>query len=511
MNSALSISVPDNSDLIIGQRFELTVTLALDTTAIGNIILSFNSATHINVPTNAITMLATSDGGNNQYSATIALKVSDQITENTPITFTIQATDTNNPQQVFSKKVQYLARSIDPKSLAFNVEHPFQTMPVADNKPPNGTRTKVYTTIKDLDGKALSGVPVFITNDTNGTFEKVNIYLDTNKDTQKIDTKMPSGNDGFTLLSDKDGGIIFYIYPIEGLSLILNLYAQIIGVTHQTVANDTYYVVNSDPFVVESPLQQPRILGFNRDNLISDGSPLFSVRINPYINPEIGDNILFFVNLNFTGIYKTLKNPKQLGSYFIKLPYSIFKENELSRFSYVVIRHHAGDMIPSNVLRLTYKGGVIYEPDPNVTRKYDASIVMTSAKTIIPADSMINYDYIRSYPPANITGLIVEISGNTGNNNTKVPLGAEVTLNIYIRSHNKNPPIQSMKDTMPKNGILQFNINYDDLVDIDSGDIKFDYSFTSKDSNDIGYGHVWAAEIDTVRVGIPIGNNEIDL
>ncbi|MBD2796872.1 hypothetical protein ID856_10040 [Xenorhabdus sp. 18] len=522
MSTSWKLSVPENSDLIAGQLFELTVTLDAGGTLSTDVTLSFlSSSKNINIqgPSSSIPMKA---GQGNEYTATLNLTIPDTTPDNTPITLDFQANNTAFPGGKIPKTVKYTAHIIDPASLVLTIADPIQDTPKTENIPPSGSSTQVSTTIKSLSGAKLSGVPVFITNVHDGDFSKVNIYDGNTASAQKINTTLPSGSDGFTLLSDSNGTIAFYIYPIKGLSLAIKLYSQVIGATYKTKANTTCYIIDPNPNKIMYPLRLPQILRLSDDNeLVSDGSLTFLVEIEKYLNAAVGDQILFYVGEKYTKQKITLESEDQLDSYTISLPYSIFngKENQQSIFSYVVIRAHEGSVLLSDELPLTYKGGVIYEPAPYIQRDYDTCTVMTSAKTTIPNNTFINYEAIRSYPDSKDRGLFVEIlGGKSGHDNNKVPIGAMVTLNMYIRSANKNPPRKSLSQPMPASGSLQFNIDYHDVVDIDSydngasGHIKFDYQFTSNTGphgeSINGYGKIWEAGIDTVRIGVPIGSDD---
>ncbi|MDC9581727.1 hypothetical protein PSI15_09140 [Xenorhabdus sp. PR6a] len=522
MSTSWKLSVPENSDLIAGQLFELTVTLDAGGKLPTGVTLSFlPSSTNIKIQGPSTPILMQSGQGN-EYAATLNLTIPDTTPDNTPITLDLQANNAAFPGGKIQKTVKYTAHIIDPASLVLTIADPIQDTPKAENIPPSGSSTQVSTTLKSLSGTKLSGVPVFITNDNDGDFSQVNIYDNNTASAQKINTTLPSGSDGFTLLSDSNGMIAFYIYPIKGLSLAIKLYSQIIGATYKTKANSTCYIIDPNPNKIMYPLRLPKILILSDDgDLVSDGSLTFLVRIDKYLNATAGDNILFYVNGQYTKQQIKLKNKKQLGSYTISLPYSIFngKENQQSIFSYVVISSYDGSILPSDELPLTYKGGVIYEPVPYIQRDYDTCTVMTSAKTTLPQNSVINYVAIRSYPNSKDRGLFIEILGDkSGHEKGKVPIGAMVTLNMYISSANKNPPRKSLSQPMPASGSLLFNIDYHDVVDIApydngaAGSIEFDYQFTSNTGPHgeaiNGYGKIWEAGIDTVRIGVPIGSDD---
>ncbi|MGJ0624476.1 hypothetical protein [Xenorhabdus bovienii] len=501
----MKFSLPNNTDLIIGQTFLFTVTLKSDYFIDPNSTILFTKNKNITVPLGSIPLIPSSGG--KTAIATVTLRVPNSTQENVSITFDVK-TSASNFQ---SETLQYTAKTIDSQSLKLTADPEILDMPTSSNDPPTGSIfTKLYTTIQDLNGKTLSGVPVFITASRVGNLEKVHIFYTDDKKT-RINIQHFGLHEGVFINSDKDGNIKFYIYPQESLPLTLQLFSLIPDSTPIVPAQTPIFIVTNEHVNTSNFMQMPEILNYWTGNLISNGSPNFHILIIPYANAAVGDKILFFVNNKYSNHFVTLKDPKkELDSYFIELPYYIFNYGELSKFHYSLIRQN-GDMYTSESLNLTYMGGAIYRPDQSVERNYDACIVHTSlginSDNIIPNSNDINYDSIMSYPGSKNKGLFIEILG--GNNLIgKVPLDSDVTLKIYVSAKNKGF-IDSFIGKMPAvvntdTGLasLIIHIPYEDVVNIrpydngSSGDIYFDYEFLENDK--IFYGKEWRGNIETI-------------
>ncbi|CDG19828.1 conserved protein of unknown function [Xenorhabdus poinarii G6] len=238
------------------------------------------------------------------------------------------------------------------------------------------------------------------------------------------------------------------------------------------------------------------------------------------------DYILFFtqeennkkVGRKYIGHYVTVKDPNielGLGKYYYSLPYDIFEISIPYNFNCVAILGQGAGSITSSLTTVTYMGGATYSPDKTIKRDYDPCNVYTSlglipSNTPIPQGITLGYDSIKKYlynhpkdPNTPVTGLFVEIVGDN-NSQGKVPLGAKVTLNMYIQAANRNTQKAVGQDIMPitKNQetgrySLIFHIEKKHLVNIFGGaeSIWFDYEVGY--GSDIKYGKIWAGGIDT--------------
>ncbi|MGJ0624477.1 hypothetical protein [Xenorhabdus bovienii] len=511
MANSMTLSLPNNTDLIIGQHFLFTVTLTSEKVIPSSTIVSFTQTKNITVPSGNISMNFSKNG--KLATVTVELSVPDSVKENEKIKFTV----TVNEYGFSSENMCYTARKIDIESLSLTVDKQYLDTPVvSDNNNPSTEmiNTRIYTTIRDKIEKSLSGVPVFITSSELNKLDDFKIYAADNRTIVKTQKFGP--HSGAFINADNDGKVIFYLYPQKSLSVILNLVAVLPGIYGgEAAAKTTLYVVNSQPIDYEDSLGWPNILDYNSGTITaSPGIPLFDVIIDPYPGAASGDTILFFINNKYTGHAITINDTKlQLGNPAIRLPYQMFEYGVLSNFSYVVIRQLV-DMLASLPLPVTYMGGVPYEPYQNVPRNYERCIVHTSLgvapDNIIPNNNAVNYAAIMKYPNGQGKGLYIEILGTKDpNQKYKVPINTSVTLNLYLNSVNKNY-IKSYQGTVviqnsgtDKNQVSAIiHVPFDDLVNVkeydggSAGNIYFDYVFSINGQKE--YGKVWEAVIETI-------------
>ncbi|MDE1483609.1 hypothetical protein [Xenorhabdus bovienii] len=394
-------------------------------------------------------------------------------------------------------------------SLRLSVDTPFLPFSPPSNNQSEKIFTKVTAIVKDVYGKSVSGIKVFISDDSVGNLKKVKIF--DSDQTKEINVVQQGGIEGFFVETDRSGNILFFIYPFKAESVRMKLFSQVIGSTDPVIAKDIIYIANNIPENMQADFIQPEIFDYSYGDLKSPGKKDFMVKIVPYNNVANGDSILFFVNNQYTRHSIQIHDESDLGSYSIPLPYAIFLENKLSRFFYVVIRA-SGDMVASKsqTLDILYKGNEYNEPWTDVDRIYESCKVYSSYG-VYPGSIVEEYTYIYDdiISANNKEGLYVQITGTNDQNDTEhVTFGSEVTLNLYINSRQGHVTehytkrIPSVPDESGGNtATLTFNIPYDILKYNESypdkpGEIYFDYQVGS-DNDDVTYGKIWQAKIDT--------------
>ncbi|MDE9519597.1 hypothetical protein KKJ17_18185 [Xenorhabdus bovienii] len=394
-------------------------------------------------------------------------------------------------------------------SLRLSVDTPFLPFSPPSNNQSEKIFTKVTAIVKDVYGKSVSGIKVFISDDSVGNLKKVKIF--DSDQTKEINVVQQGGIEGFFVETDRSGNILFFIYPFKAESVRMKLFSQVIGSTDPVIAKDIIYIANNIPENMQADFIQPEIFDYSYGDLKSPGKKDFMVKIVPYNNVANGDSILFFVNNQYTRHSIQIHDESDLGSYSIPLPYAIFLENKLSRFFYVVIRA-SGDMVASKsqTLDILYKGNEYNEPWTDVDRIYESCKVYSSYG-VYPGSIVEEYTYIYDdiISANNKEGLYVQITGTNDQNDTEhVTFGSEVTLNLYINSRQGHVTehctkrIPSVPDESGGNtATLTFNIPYDILKYNEAypdkpGEIYFDYKVGS-DNDDVTYGKIWQAKIDT--------------
>ncbi|MDE9519599.1 hypothetical protein KKJ17_18195 [Xenorhabdus bovienii] len=517
-------SLSKNADLIIGQFINLNVDLISDENIPPSTTISFSSVKNITVKTTPIQLSISKD--RKKAVAIVGISVKDMIQDGDPITFDIDTSITGFE----TGKFICTARKIAPESLTLTVDNKFLDLPKGPNDPsitslpcsstPGSTYcTKVHTVLTDPYGKKLSGVPVLISENRTGNLGRFHIYSADQKNRIKIEEV--NGFDQMVINSDQDGNVIFYLYSQESLSAILELISMIQGVDYVHNATSPIYAISNK--VQSSALRWPNIEGFWSGNLKSDGSPTFNVMITKYDNASHGDVIVFYVDDKRTEYMVRVDDPnKDLGSYSISLPYEIFQNyyDKLVSFSYVVVTT-GGAIEVSLKTGVTYIGGVISKPDPNVKRGYFPCIVHTSlgikTNNIIEEYSLINYDGIRfrqngSHDPKKGLFMAIKVSDSEEG---ALPSNATVTqLNVYVDAPSGGPykngnftnsytqSMPTFTDSETGGKYILFNVPCCDLVNFAPreesggvGNISFDYDVLVDGKKK--YGKIWQGFIDS--------------
>ncbi|MDE9429763.1 hypothetical protein [Xenorhabdus bovienii] len=399
-------------------------------------------------------------------------------------------------------------------SLRLSVDTPFLPFSPPSNNQSEKIFTKVTAIVKDVYGKSVSGIKVFISDESVGNLKKVKIF--DSDQTKEINVVQQGGIEGFFVETDRSGNILFFIYPFKAESVRMKLFSQVIGSTDPVIAKDIIYIANNIPENMQADFIQPEIFDYSYGDLKSPGKKDFMVKIVPYNNVANGDSILFFVNNQYTRHSIQIHDESDLGSYSIPLPYAIFLENKLSRFFYVVIRA-SGDMVASKsqTLDILYKGNEYNEPWTDVDRIYESCKVYSSYgvfdNSLIEQYDLISNNTISKYlENPNHEGLFIQVIGTNDPNDTKkVPLGSQVTLNLYINSKTEivtksyTKEMSNFPDTQGGNtAILTFGISHEVLkykeAYVDKpAKVFFDYQIGSDSDHDATYGKIWPGYIDT--------------
>ncbi|MDC9593267.1 hypothetical protein [Xenorhabdus sp. IM139775] len=517
-NNKMDISILHNADLVIGQYVSFVVTLSSDKPIIpAKSIIIKNASNNIQLDQISVPLVLGSQAltAYAQLRFTVLKEVNgNPVKDGASITFEVDtdATVVSDKSGFQPIKFAGTANEIDINSLALFVEKPYLQVPLdgSQSKP-----TAIYTTLRNKSThKPLIGTPVFITSQQKDKIEQFD-FKDADNKKQIVPEKVGPSK-GLVIASNKDGLVKFYLYPRLSLVNVLTLLTIIPGNINgaMAVAKNIIYAVNySNPGYMNS-IGIPSILGNTPNGLIANGGePDFLTIINSYPGASIGDVVIFFVENNYTGQSVTILNPEeQFDKYKIKLPYSIFKQGKPSDFSYAAISS-TGDVSYSVPIKVTYLGGIPYEPEKKVERDYKLCITHTSLgvgpDNIIPPDNDVSHSSIMKYPGYKHDGLFVEIVRS--NTNIKgelksVPLNiTEVTLNMYVNADNKSfiisytTPI-SLQDIGGQGGnpdSIFFHIPYDDIVGVEwSGNISFDYQFFQDET--VQYSAVWSGFIGTV-------------
>ncbi|MDX7987300.1 hypothetical protein FE392_08140 [Xenorhabdus sp. 12] len=519
-NNKIDIGILDNADLIIGQYVSFMVTLTSDQIILPAKNIKINNNHSNNIKFDEMDLALNYGPDAKTATAKLGFTVLKEANNNTvkdgsPITFEVDTDASGFTPKKFAGK----ANEIDENSLLLFIDKTFlQVFPDGSKSP---YTTAIYTTLKNKNTqRPLAGTPIYITSLSDHKMKDF-IFKDA-ENNREIHIEKVGKNEGIFVSSDSKGSVKFYLHPKLSLVDILELRVIVLNTIYESYSKKIYVANYSNPGYMNA-IGTPNILGYDPTGISADkGLSYFRTSIDNNDNElKIGDMILFFVNGNFTGHAISIDDPKnQLGNYSIKLPYSIFEQNVLSKFSYTVIKP-TGDALYSDSLPVNYLGGIPYEPDPAVKRKYNPCIVHSSLgvgiDNIIQSGSgnYVSFGAIMNYPGYKYNGLFVEIPRSNVYDpvaiTNPVPLNiTEITLNMYINSENKNFQ-KSYTNHMFLNDIgdlgtnntgankdsIFFHIPYKDVVDVSGiGNISFDYQFNQ--SEELEYGLSWNAKIETI-------------
>ncbi|CBJ79366.1 hypothetical protein XBJ2_60065 [Xenorhabdus bovienii str. Jollieti] len=498
----VSVSVKPNSDVIISQEFIAEIKLTSNIPIDNSISISLENTSYIS-PVGKISSF-TPSYNNTSGSFFVRLLVSDKITSGELVSFDIKSS------YFGTKHVEYVAKHIQQETLSLKFYKKYLPTPDQPNFPSQGEIcSKVMTTIKSSDGQPLSGTPIFIPYLYN--FKDFDIY-DSEKNKIEV-TSAPMK--GFFINSNEKGEVIFYVYPHIGVATKITLDSMIYNATSSIHSMNELYVASSQPQGNDSLLDPPDIENIHGENLTSPNSFIFKTKVDQYDNAKSQDTILFFVNNIFTGYAFTIESIDDLGGYSIKLPYKIFeKYKDVACSFYYIIFSVNENVYYSYPLSIVFKGGVPNTPQPDINRIYNTCVVYNSAG-ISPDNILQEMDYVDSTEISNYrnnpdnAGLFVQIMGtNDLKDNSNVPLGSEVFLNLYINSstktvhHSLKKTMQNLPDGNNNSAKLIFNIPHSCLIDClaypdRGGDIYFDYQIGFDNDDDLTYGKVWQGRIDT--------------
>ncbi|PHM59232.1 hypothetical protein [Xenorhabdus sp. KK7.4] len=402
-----------------------------------------------------------------------------------------------------------LPGDVNPKSLRMKVHNPFLAIPSSSETPPSNVFTEVTTTVRSIYGNPLPKKKIFVTDYSVGFGKLKEVIIFASNHEDRIEPILYNGYEGFFIETNEHGEISFFIHPKISPMVSLQLYAQIPGDDNIFAADYIIYIVDHTYQELPSRLLEPKIIGCSGGNIKSNGHSRFEAQISNVDDVEDAESILFFVN----GEYTKESIPFEYASDFT-LPYSIFKSNSLSEFSYIVIRR-SGDIYPykSRVLELNY----MREPNKpwsDVNRVYDSCKVYNS-KGVKSGNIIEQYTFISeediSYSNSDNAGVYVVITGtNVPGDTSKVAFGSEVTLNLYTNSLSGdfrwscNKIMPFLPDEYDGNtATLIFPIplrllnNNPAFPSGKYGEVYFDYQIGVDIDPDVSYGRTWFGHINT--------------
>ncbi|CBJ79368.1 hypothetical protein XBJ2_60067 [Xenorhabdus bovienii str. Jollieti] len=530
MENTIISSIPTKSNIAKVQLLKMTITFLK--TPEGNFSpnASFDIIKSVNLkPVHPSYTIQT--GGSIEIAFTLEKELADRST----VSFDIVP---HNASGFLTTSFSYTVVEIDNNSLSLTFGNEYlnaitKVENVSSNIPPTGKiYSKVFATIKAKNGgQSVSGIPITIMSDHNTSLDNVRTFRENKSQSSEITKKTLYNRPVFYLETEQDGMVVFYVYPDNNTEFILNLQARVTDTQSFQLSKNSLFVIDDDPTnpgnlsnINTDFLAPPSILEVSDGALIGDpDSTTFSVEVDPYNHPNRNDTILFYVNGSYSNQKIIVENKNNLGNYFIDLPYSIIPKNENIELSYIVVTHDA-KIKKSASLGFTYSGGGKSAPLDDINRIYDPCVVYSSfgasqGTALIHQGDLINYFSIsHDSNKKKSTALFIEIEGtNDITDKTKVPLGYNVVVTLYIDSYNKQFQHSFKVITMPATPVPHsshtathiFEIPIDYLNNIESypnssaGNIYFDYyAYDPSDPGNSGtkyYGKIWQGKIDTER------------
>ncbi|CDH01239.1 hypothetical protein [Xenorhabdus bovienii] len=518
MANNITISPASKSKIIVGQLITANITFESDILMSANISFELTNLINLTISNTDISVL----GNSKSYTATTKFHISENINEGDTVSFLIKPNVHAIALGFKEQEISYFTYDVDRHSLNIHFDQTVVLALTTDepNIPPNGQSYSLATAlVTDSKGNPLAGEPITIIGGFAANLDKVRIFSSNNNIQSEIQKKSLYGQSSIDINTDKYGKLEFYVYPSDKSQFVFDLQARITDATQFVHSEDRLYILNDDqgdPFNADQQtLAPPDILERQGDKLAeSDGASTFTALIDNYEGESENDSILFFVGGKYAHQQFLMGKKKYNHGYTFQLPYSILPLNKYAGFSYVIVTVD-GNLNFSAGMDIMYNGGSKNQPLDNVPRVYDMCTVYSSfgysnASDLVLYNDMVNCFTISRHLNTNLNaGLYVAITGtNDPTDKTKVPLGSEVTLTLYIDSYKKKTnqifkirmPTQPDKDS--KNIATYITpIPYKYVNDVvtfpngAAGSIYFDYQVN--ESGKISYGNIWMASIDT--------------
>ncbi|MCG3463891.1 hypothetical protein L7G72_19170 [Xenorhabdus bovienii] len=543
LDKGIILSVPDGSDIVIGQDFFLDIILIYDSYLPNSVDVRFSNlngllVNHISKPLFS--------SGSNSVSITAFVTIDKYIHLDKYVSYTIFATGFS------AQNIRYNAKEINEFTIQLEPNKSFCIAPESVNNPNDNDAQYItyYALLKDSTNQPMKNTPIQVLSYLGEDFSK-KVKITTDDQFHDAINYISHNNKYYiTVYSDETGKVSFRAYPIKNTSAILELASTIFGIDHSYQAG-ILYIMSPQPRSMFEYLPDPSINGANNAILKPIGDDkVFDVIIECYDNLLNTDRILFFISenpedLNFSS-RKLIFPARNIGDisnqhYTFSLPYDIFPVNKKSSLSYVVAPV-SGNYQYSLDAKIKYIGGSVNIPSDNVNRVYNKPVVYSSFANINTAPPLVNSENnilsegdfinratISNYVNNNYDAIYIKIEGVNDKNHKQLPVwGNEVYLNVYVRSstvnylnsceHSRskschyavissNPDNYIINDKLVGISTTVIPIKQKELAGIASyidgtaGWIYFEYYVVNNITSEKTYSHYWEGKIDTAISG----------
>ncbi|MDX7992127.1 hypothetical protein [Xenorhabdus littoralis] len=524
----LCASIPDGSDIIIGQTVYLELMLTADLKVLEDIqSISIESDPNLIVEKCIVEWKISED--KTKGSTVFELDVNSKIPPKTLINYTVRAFSGSGAivQEVAPLKVTYTSKKISSdRSILLNSNKEYMVTPITDNSidKPSSKYAVICSTIIDDNGDALKNVAVTISSAHQEKLRLVNFSTD-EESPRPINTQSYNTDFNFiTVYSDSKGKIKFRIYPKQQIQVRLDLTTTILNVTGANLVYTLYVITypQKDSYALGLPSIQEMDEGNKIKQDLTSSSMNFHVQIQDYHPAYPTDGILFFIKRESNDTPELLEpiylagKTSELSNKIFKFPYNKLPLNEQVDFFYVMSPRE-GDAKQSYPISVTYLGGEEKNPKEKIYRQYDKvrvygsavdlPIDLSSNDYLVEEHSSVHSDTIsfqKDYGHKNINdavGLYVIVPASNDPKNKSLPkVGQSGGVNLYYISDTRNnQKVYKFKLEKDIGNIVQIpycalsratNYNGED------GELFFDY-YIDEGNGTKTYSHIFVAGIGT--------------
>ncbi|MBI6547695.1 hypothetical protein [Xenorhabdus lircayensis] len=525
----IKVSIPTESDVIIGQYIFLTICVRSDSDLPSNIkVLIKPKSDSISVIKDYGWEKVDEKSGKIKYQ----LNIDNKLQPGDIVRYTIHVVselDQNHDLAGFTPlPVDYKVKSLQKNPITIHPDMAYFTTPEQDNNiddPKNKDFSLFSTVIKDEQGNPLNNIEVNISSIIDGKLSNVLITTD---ETSPILRKVNQVEkiEFCSVYSDKQGNVKFRVYPIKDKPVRIGLVIQVFGVTqNETEAANIYVFAPNivDPF---EEIEPPFINGKKEDNTLeqdlNSSTNEFKIKIPNYNNHKSSDSILFFMKDDSDNIPKLIKSVYVFGNivnssdYPFCFPYDVLPYNKYVSLSYVISPLDGKEQY-SRGNGVKYVGGQEKTPKDHIYRQYDKVRVYSSIVDL-PIDLSSDENEIRDYDVVDTgsisaqkdsgvnvnsaIGLYIIVPASKDPKNKSLPtVGQSGGINLYYTSRTRNNQ-KVYTFTLNKEGGNIIPIPYCALSraaayhDGTDGELFFDY-YIDDGNGTKTYSNIWVAGIDT--------------
>ncbi|OTA15588.1 hypothetical protein Xvie_02670 [Xenorhabdus vietnamensis] len=374
--SSVTLSVPKDSDVVIGQSFYLYITIILNGKLPSELDVNLDVKTGLAVDSITKAVPLPSKQNAMQAIAYLTIDDKDSLKPGDQVSYKLSIPN------IYSKEINYTANLIDLDSLQLSVDKYYCILPQGNTNIGVGNNNfiRYSANLNNNNGKGMKNTPIQISASIKDDLNE-DVIITTDPDDGLHSPVQIIPIDEYDqvvvpIVSNNSGKISFRVYPMKDKPVVLQLGSEIPGGDEYFLA-PTVYMLSPRPKDPREYLPVPTISNFSDGQLKAYGSDYtFDVKIEPYHNAYDSDSLIFFIDDKIVLPISTIghSNPP---NYSFKLYYDMFTENKESKL-YYVIAPRSGNNEYSKVLPITYIGSGDNIPSDKISRVYEKPIVYSS-------------------------------------------------------------------------------------------------------------------------------------